>query len=280
MVTAKESIIQIVPREYITSLNVKSTLITSRVITLVPKVDFARRVYLIDLTEDEKKWLSDHFKCDATPYYDEERPHKIWGSDVAKVKLRYEPLFLDLSRPVDFVKYKVIKTYPNIVAPSLSAIEDRSTPEYAEAQFYFLNDIEEVRRKASRVTDRNKAIAFIVTSSPAVIRNIGIITGIAASYNVPSDEVLMIEITKLAEESPEQILKYSDMKAAEIDALALVKLGLAHKVLTKRGNMIVFGDKQTGEELCEESKIVEFLLDKKNKAYLDSLRSAVANALS
>ncbi|GIW57576.1 MAG: hypothetical protein KatS3mg083_521 [Candidatus Dojkabacteria bacterium] len=268
----QNKIIEIAPREFETSLHVLSTKITTRVITLVPKIDYARRVYKVDLTPEEIEWLSKEFGTDATPHYKDDEPHKIWGSDYAKVKLRFDRMMLDLSRPVDYVKYKVIKSYPEIVAPSLEAIKSSENPKYAEALFYFLNDFEEIKARASIINERNRAIAFIVSSSPATIRNIAIAMGIAKNYTEPIDEVVTLEMTKLAEEQPSSILRYAKLKASELEILALIRIGLREGIIKKVGD-ILFMDET---ELCHDKDALEFFSDKKNKAYLETLRSRVA----
>lgn len=268
-------IIQISPYNFKTSLEVESTKISNRLVILVPKIDYSNMMYKIDLNKEEIKWLSDKFQTDATPKYNPEKPHPIWGTNIAKVKLRFQRMMLNLDEPVQYVKYKVIKSYPEIIAPSLSAIQDGKNSLYANAIFYFENDIEEIKKRASSLKRRNEAIAFITTTGMATLRNIAIAMGIAKDYNTPSNDEITLALSELAEKDPETILKYKAMKATEIDALALVRIGLREGFLKKVGDVIYMDE----SELAHQRDIVKFLLDKKNKAYLETLRQRVAEVV-
>lgn len=106
------------------------------------------------LTKSEKNWFEEHLSQDLSVY------HKpcYWSSSTLgawnKVVLKKDGIVLDLSTPEGYIKYKILLLHPDLIAPSLQAMEDSPR---ATHRFYMTSEKEEAKAKNKKANLRYDA---------------------------------------------------------------------------------------------------------------------------
>lgn len=115
---------------------------------VVPKLSSGR--YVNVLTNDEKNYLENlmGLEPDALSIY--KREHNFWDDSnpdgVAKVLLKKQDNYLDLSDPEDYIRYKILIANKDYIAPSLEALELRPKATY---QYVIIHEDDEAKSSKS-----------------------------------------------------------------------------------------------------------------------------------
>lgn len=100
-------------------------------------------LYKNPLTTDEKNYLESILDIDLSIY---KKNDNFWddsnGNGISQVVLTKNDNILDLSKPSDYLKYKILLANSNTICPSLQELQDRPKATY---QFYIVNEEDEVK---------------------------------------------------------------------------------------------------------------------------------------
>lgn len=103
------------------------------------------------LTNNEKTFLEQAMGLEYNALSVYRKNDNFWSDSnpngIGKVTLRKQDNYLDLSNPVDYIKYKILLANENYIAPSLQALEDNPKATY---QFVIISENAEATANLSR----------------------------------------------------------------------------------------------------------------------------------
>ena len=115
-------------------------------ITLCVPLIASTGIYKNVLTNDEKDYLEEALGLDYNALSVYNKENNYW--DDFKVILSKEGIYLDLSNPEDYIKYKVLLANTDIVAPS---IQERTERPKATYRFEIVRDVEETNLENAKM---------------------------------------------------------------------------------------------------------------------------------
>lgn len=219
-------------------------------------VDPEELTYATGLTEEEEKEYSAKLKVDLSKQFNLEQPHPFWDSKMGEVKLENRTMIFDTDNSLDFIKIKICKA-SRFVANSLKEYEEGMFP---EATHVIFDESEEVEEQASRVEIKKKAI--IETSKLSKTRKIQLIMILSADGNYlkaknlkgKSDNFIEVELDKIIESKPKDVLRFLEMNKEDLATQALVLEALQKNVFDKVGHKIMYHDSIIGEDIYDVVK--------------------------
>tara|TARA_R110002050_G_scaffold229417_1_gene365038 strand:- start:4323 stop:5111 length:789 start_codon:yes stop_codon:yes gene_type:complete len=225
--------------------------------TLQALVNAETLEYATGLNTKEEEEYGKIFKQDLSKMYSHETPHLFWDSKTARIKLENHTLFFDTDRPLDFIKYKIMKE-SKYIANSMLEYEDGA---YPEATHVLFDEAAANEVKASKIQIKKKAI--IESNKLAKTRKVQLLM-ILAGKNAKneSDDFIEVEIDKLVEKDPSKVVDFimKDKEKAAMEALVLECL--QKNVLKKVGHKILYHDSILGVDMYD---VAEYLNDVKNQ---------------
>lgn len=226
-----------------------------------------------DFPKDEKKKITEAeyygilLKADLSPIYLEDELHPFWDSKNPKVKLENRTMFFDTEIPIDYIRIKVMKA-SKFVANSMKEWEEGL---YPYATHVITDEAEEVETKASKVQVKNEAI--IKLSSTTTDRKIQLVLILdGKNLRGASDNSITVEVDKLIEKKPEEVLRYLNMNKEQTAMHALVLEALQKNVLRKQGHKIMYYDSSIGNDVDE---VIDYLHLEENQDLKLRIMSAV-----
>lgn len=213
--------------------------------------------YATGLTKEEEEKYGEIFKQDLSKMYNHEKPHVFWDSKTPRIKLENHTLFFDTDKPLDFIKYKIMKE-SKYVANSMLEYEEGVYPEATHVIFdeAMANEV-----KASKIQIKKKAV--IETNKLSKTRKVQMLMVLAGkNAKNESDAFIEVEIDKLVEKDPAKVVDFimKDKEAAAMEALVLECL--QKNVLKKVGHKILYHDSVLGVDMYD---VAEYLNDTKNQ---------------
>jgi hypothetical protein len=200
------------------------------------------------LTNDEKEYLEEALGLDynALSVYNQ-GDNNYW--DDYKIVLTKEGMYLDLSNPEDYIKYKVLLANPNIVAPSVKERQERPKVTY---RFEIVRDTEETaleNAKMDATIESYKAFGKIEDDLDTLRVLIELLD--ARPYAITEKpEFLRSRANKLIQQDPKKFYQYVT------DPLLHAKVVLRRSV--ELGKVTVRGDfyylASDGSPLCENGE--------------------------
>jgi len=199
------------------------------------------------LTNDEKEFLEEALGLDynALSVYNTEKNY--W--DDYKITLTKEGLYLDLSNPEDYIKYKVLLANTEIVAPSVKERMERPKATY---RFEIVKDAEETameNAKMDATIESYKAFGKIEDDLDTLRILVELLDGRPYAQN-EKPEFLRSRVNKLIQQDPKKFYQYIS------DPLLHAKVVLRRSV--ELGKVTVRGDfyylASDGSPLCENGE--------------------------
>lgn len=232
-------------------------------------VDTSKNEYATGLTPQEVKEYSKIFQQDLSPIFKADKPHEFWDGPQACVKLLNSTQFLDTTKPLDFIRYKICKASP-FVANSLKEWEEGKFPRATHVLF---DEAEEVEIKASKVALKNKAIIECAKLSlDKKIQLILIIEGkIVKGKSANYIEVILSE---MIDKRAEEIIRTLELDAEDLYLKALVLEALQKGVLIRKDYKIKYFDSNLGAEVLD---VVELLKKPDNEQLKMHITAAINN---
>lgn len=218
---------------------------------VVPKLSSGR--YVNVLTDSEKDFLEECMGLEKNALSIYKKEHNFWDdsneSGGAKVILRKQDNFLDLSSPEDYIKYKILLANKDIVASSLKELEDHPKATY---QFVIIGENEETKRAKTSMSNTMmcyKEYGKIENDADTLRLIIRILDGKTYARSAKL-EFLQTKINDLIQASPKNFLKVVTDPSLPTKVLIESALGLG--VIAKRGDYYYL--KSDGSPLCEDGE--------------------------
>lgn len=205
-------------------------------------IDPVSVTYQTGLSPEEEKKLGEMLKVDLSNQYNMETPHPFWDSKMGEIRLENRTQFFNTENALDYVKVKVLKASKYVA----NSQKDYDNGDYPEATHIIFDESEEVDAKASHVDMKNKAIIEVSKLSKA--KKIELVMILSANDDYlkarnlkgKSENFITIEIDKIVEKRPEDILRFIKMDKEYVSLYALVLECLQKNVLRKDGHKIMY----------------------------------------
>ena len=187
----------------------------------------------------------------------EDAPHPFWDSNAATLTLENNTMFLNLDNPLEYIKSRFAKK-SRFVANSMLEYEQGLWP---DATHVIFDESEEIEVKATKVAMQRQAV--IKSAELSKDRKIQIIL-ILSGKNLKgrSDNFIEVELDKLVQKEPRELLRHIDMDTEDISLHALIEESLQKSVLRKSGHKILYMDHVLGGDVLD---VIQYLKQPDNQ---------------
>jgi hypothetical protein len=215
-------------------------------------VDTSKNEYSTGLTPQEVKEYSKLLQQDLSPIFKADKPHEFWDGSQAFVKLLNSTQYLDTSKPLDFIRYKICKASP-FVANSMKEWEEGKFP---RATHVLYDELEEIEMKASKVALKTKAtIECAKLSLDKKVQLILIIEG--KIMKGKSSNFVDVVLSEMIDKKAEEILMTLNMEAEDLYLKSLVLEALQKNVLRRENYKIKYFDSSLGSEVMDVVQLLK-----------------------
>lgn len=231
--------------------------------------------YDTGLTSEEEEKYSKILKVDLSNQFVLDVTHSFWDSKMGVVSLENRTQILDTDNPLDFIRTKILKA-SKYVANSYKEWEEGLFP---EATHYIYDETEEVEIEATKVEIRKKAV--IESAKLSKDKKINLILVLSAdgtdylkAKNVKgkSENFIEVELDKIIQKRPEDVVRYISMDNKYITLNALIIEALQKNVLEKVGHKIMYHDSVIGQDVNDA---IDYLDKPENNDFKIRLMSQV-----
>ena len=238
-----------------------------RPVKLKALVDPNKMEYATGLSTEEIEKYSKVLGQNLSPIFNPESPHEFWDSAMATINLENNTMFFNPQIPIDYVKIQIMKA-SKYVANSMREYEQGLFP---EATHVISDEKEEVEVKATKIQMRKNAV--IKSAELGKERKINLIM-ILSGKNLKgkSDNFVEVELDKLVQNKPREILRHIDMDADDTATHALILESLQKSVLNKKGHKIYYHDSFIGNDVLD---VIDYLKQAENQQLKLRLMEAV-----
>lgn len=218
---------------------------------VVPRLSSGKFVNV--LTNDEKDYLEHIMGLEPNALSIHKREHNFWSDSnpdgIAKVLLKKQDNFLDLSDPSEYIKYKILLANKDFIAPSLESLENHPKATY---QFVVIAEGEETKSAKSVMSttmECYKEFGKIEDKADYLRLIIETLDGrpVAESSKI---EFLQTKINELIISNPKKFLKVVTDKM--LPTKVLIKHGISAGIITRRGDYLYL--RSDGKPLCEDNE--------------------------
>lgn len=237
-------------------------------------VDPETVTYQTGLSPEEAKRYGELLKVDLSNQYNMETPHPFWDSKMGEIRLENRTQFFNTENPMDYIKVKVLKASKYVA----NSQKEYDNGDYPEATHIIFDESEEVDVKASHVDLKNRAIIEVSKLSKA--KKIELVMILSANDDYikarnlkgKSDNFVTIEIDKIVERRPEDILNFLKMDKEYVSLYALVLEALQKNVLRKDGHKIMYLESVIAQDI---KGAVEYLGRVENNEFMIRIQAMV-----
>jgi len=222
-------------------------------------VDAEKNEYATGLSDEDIRYLSQKMGViyDLSPSFNQDKPHPFWDSSTAVIKLNNATMFFDTDNPLDFIRVKVMKA-SKYVANSQKEYDEGHFP---DATHVIFDEVEEVDLKASKVAIKKRAI--VECSKISIEKKVQIILVISGKdLKGRSDNFVEVELDKIIEKTPKEVLRLIEMNAEKLALHSLVLQALNKRIFKKQGHKILYQDSVLGQDVFD---VIEYLQDVENQ---------------
>lgn len=221
-------------------------------------VDSRTNEYATGLSpEDIENLKKKGVQYDLSAHFNPNEPHPFWDSSTATVVLENNTMFFDTSRPLDFIKVKLMKA-SKYVANSLKEYEEGLWP---DATHVIFDENEEIERLASQFAIKKKVI--LESAKLSKERKISLIMILSGKdLRGKSDDFVEVELERIIEEKPTELYQYMTQDASEVELRALVLQALNLTVLRRKGHKIMYFDSVIGDSI---ESVMDYLRNPDNQ---------------
>lgn len=210
-------------------------------------------LYVDVLTTAEKKFLEYKLGLEPNALSIHNRTNNFWNDanekGIGRIELIKGDNPLDLSNPIDYIKYKILLANKDQIAPSMSALQDRPKATY---RFVIINEADNSKAANMRVTLRAKAymeFGKINEDKDKMRVIIETLDGRPTATN-SSVEYLQGKVGELIEANTKMFLQI--VKDPLLDNKVLIKKAIEAGVIANRGNYLYLRDGNM--PLCESGQ--------------------------
>lgn len=218
---------------------------------VVPRLTSGK--YVNVLTNDEKDFLEHTMGLEGNALSIHKREHNFWDDSnpdgIAKVMLKKQDNYLDLSDPNDYIKYKILIANKDWIAPSLKALEDHPKATY---QYVIIGEGDETKSAKNNMSNTMmcyKEYGKIEDDVDTLRLIIETLDGrpVASTSKL---EFLQTKINDLIQANPKIFLKVVTDKM--LPTKVLIRKGVATGVITKKGDYLYL--RSDNKPLCEDGE--------------------------
>lgn len=218
---------------------------------VVPRLTSGK--YVNVLTNDEKDFLEHTMGLEDNALSIHKREHNFWDDSnpdgIAKVMLKKQDNYLDLSDPNDYIKYKILSANKDWIAPSLKALEDHPKATY---QYVIIGEGDETKSAKNNMSNTMmcyKEYGKIEDDVDTLRLIIETLDGrpVASTSKL---EFLQTKINDLIQANPKTFLKVVTDKM--LPTKVLIRKGVATGVITKKGDYLYL--RSDNKPLCEDGE--------------------------
>lgn len=218
---------------------------------VVPRLTSGK--YVNVLTNDEKDFLEHTMGLEDNALSIHKREHNFWDDSnpdgIAKVMLKKQDNYLDLSDPNDYIKYKILIANKDWIAPSLKALEDHPKATY---QYVIIGEGDETKSAKNNMSNTMmcyKEYGKIEDDVDTLKLIIETLDGrpVASTSKL---EFLQTKINDLIQANPKTFLKVVTDKM--LPTKVLIRKGVATGVITKKGDYLYL--RSDNKPLCEDGE--------------------------
>lgn len=190
------------------------------------------------------------------------KPHEFWGSKMGRLKLPYRTKILDLSKPYDYIHYK-LATVNAMIAPSLQEYKDG----YHHTATHYIYDENEINaRKANKLTLKREAYALIqgTPEKPGLSENLQRrAVEVASGQTVRNKDfnAVMVLTDELIEANVEKFLEILKLDNTELNKQSTVIQYLSNGIIYDSGKGYYYEQVLLGYSVTE---VVNFLSSSDN----------------
>lgn len=228
------------------------------------------------LTDSEKAFLEHYLGLDEGALSVHKKENNYWEN--FSVILKKEDTIFNLSDPIDYIRYKVVLSNSDLVAPSL---EDLQTKKLGTWRFVLINEGEELAQKTTLANAKAQAyilLGSIKENKPKVKTLIQLLTNKPINNNTKLDQ-MVVWATEEIEKDPKKFLQFANDET--LDTKINIIVAIEYGIMKKRGNFYFMADNTPVCEKNEEPTIdccVKYLNNPKNQAVYLKLQSLIKNA--
>lgn len=206
--------------------------------------------YVNVLTKNEKEYLEEAMGLEPNALNVYRQRDNFWDDSnpkgIGKVVLRKQNNYLDLSNPVDYIKYKILLANKDYIASSLQELEERPKATY---QFVIISENAEAKSNLSKMdaTMQSYMEFGAVKEDKNILRTIiEILDNRPTSPNVQLDW-LQGKMKEYIDRDPRKFLR--TIQDVYLPAKVLIKRGIEAGLISWRNNLYYL--KSDGSPLCE-----------------------------
>ena len=232
-------------------------------------VNTTKNEYDTGLTPQEAKEYGKLLQQDLSCVFKADIPHPFWDGSQAFIKLLNSTQYLDTSKPLEFIRYKICKASP-FVANSMKEWEEGKFP---RATHVLYDELEEVEMKASKIAMKTKAtIECAKLSLDKKVQLILLIEGKIVKGK--SSNFVDVVLSEMIDKRAEEVLITLEMDAEDLYLKALVIEALQKNVLRRDNYKIKYFDSSLGAEIMD---VVQILKKPDNEQLKMHIMAAVNN---
>ena len=205
------------------------------------------------LTRDEKDYLEYALGLEANALSVYRKEDNFWDTSndqgVSKVVLYKHDNYLDLSNPIDYIKYKILLANKDRIAPSAQALQD--TPK-ATYEFVLLSDNEENSMAKANINTKMQCYKEFgkVEDNPDILKLIiETIDGRVLATGTKL-EIMQTKINDLIQQNSKLFLKVITDKL--LPTKVLISKAIAAGIISRRGNYLYL--KKDNTPLCNNNQ--------------------------
>lgn len=239
--------------------------------TICPFVNPTTLKYEVGLSKEDVEYLKEEgFPYELKANYVKGVPHPFWESQIVKVQLKNNPMFLEPGKNlVDFVKWKYLLVNSYIY----NSEAEMKTGVKPEATHYIYNESEENAIKATALQKRDSLLLKISNLSLSRKRDIVLIV-LNESVENKNDNYLTVKFDEIMKDKGHvaQLELLLNQDADDITLKAEIKTALQHNVLKKTKQGIFYFENNLG---FAEQDVLEFLSKPENQELLLNIKSKI-----
>jgi len=205
------------------------------------------------LTKDEKDFLEDVMGLEHNALSVYKRENNFWSDandeGISRVFLKKSDNILDLSKPTDYIKYKILLANKDYICPSLQDLREHPIASYEYVIVTKNADVTEDKHKMTNIMNAYRLFGVIENDDDKLRTIVELLTGRPVAVNTKSD-FLKVQINKFIQESTSDFLKVVEDKY--LDAKILIKKAVEAGVVSKRGNYYYY--RIDNSPLCESNQ--------------------------
>jgi hypothetical protein len=205
------------------------------------------------LTKNEKSFLEWKLGLEPNAMSVYNRTNNFWDDSntlgIGRVELIKGDNYFDKSKPIDYIKLAILRSYNDIIAPSLQVLQDRPKSTY---KFVIISDTETAKEANNRVSMKAKAYREFgkIESDKEKLRVIiELMDGRPTAPNTKI-EYLQGKIGDLLESNTRLFL--STIQDPLLDTKVLIKKAIEAGVISNRGNFLYY--KEDNSPLCSNGE--------------------------